>query len=173
MKRTPVTLSRPKKTFEHTGRGGVWWPDRRAISPPENLTIDVLIPALNEEESLPMVLSEIPANWVRRVVVVDNGSEDRTAVLARALGAVVVFEPQRGYGAACLAGLSLAPFVRRAARGACRLASLAVRGVVKFARVVRLLGVRPSGFRAAVILFDCEANGLRRSRLCELLVHDE
>ena len=98
-------MSRAKKSFEHTGRGGVWWPDRRQIAAPESVTIDVVIPALNEEQSLPMVLAEIPDRWVRRVVVVDNGSTDRTAEIARSLGAVVVAEPQRGYGAACLAGL--------------------------------------------------------------------
>lgn len=98
-------MSRPKKTLEHTGKGGVWWPDRRELPAPDALTIDVLIPALNEEESLPLVLAEIPAPWVRRVIVVDNGSTDRTAAIAKSLGAVVVPEPQRGYGSACLAGL--------------------------------------------------------------------
>lgn len=98
-------MSRPKKPFEYTGRGGVWWPNRRDLAVPTATTIDVLIPALNEERSLPLVLAEIPADWVRRVVVVDNGSTDRTATLARSLGATVVAEPQRGYGAACLAGL--------------------------------------------------------------------
>lgn len=98
-------MSRPKKTFEHSGRGGVWWPDRRELATPDNVVIDIVIPALNEEESLPMVMAEIPMRWVRQVVVVDNGSQDRTAAVARALGAVVVTEQQRGYGAACLAGL--------------------------------------------------------------------
>lgn len=65
----------------------------------------VLIPALDEEEALPHVLAEIPAGFVERVVVVDNGSRDRTAEVARAAGALVVSEPRRGYGQACLAGL--------------------------------------------------------------------
>jgi glycosyltransferase involved in cell wall biosynthesis len=64
----------------------------------------VIIPALNEEESLPRVLADLPP--VARVIVVDNGSSDRTAEVAAAAGACVVQEAQRGYGAACLRGLS-------------------------------------------------------------------
>ncbi|MEM7811452.1 MAG: glycosyltransferase family 2 protein [Planctomycetota bacterium] len=67
--------------------------------------VAVVIPALNEEEALPRVLADLPP--VGLVVVVDNGSTDRTADVARAGGAVVVGEPERGYGAACLAGLAL------------------------------------------------------------------
>lgn len=69
-------------------------------------TIAVVIPALNEEQSLPLVLADIPRDFVREVVVGDNGSTDNTAAVARALGAIVVPAPQRGYGAACLAGLT-------------------------------------------------------------------
>lgn len=65
-------------------------------------TVDVVIPALNEERALPKVLEEIPRSSVRRVVVADNGSTDRTAAVARQAGAEVVHEPERGYGAACL-----------------------------------------------------------------------
>jgi len=71
-----------------------------------DLVIDVVIPALNEERALPHVLAEIPAQ-VRRIVVADNGSTDRTAEVARAMGATVVHEAERGYGAACLAALRL------------------------------------------------------------------
>ena len=71
---------------------------------PDSETIDVVIPALNEEESLPHVLADLPA--VRHVYVVDNGSTDRTAMVAREQGAIVVSEPKRGYGAACLCGLT-------------------------------------------------------------------
>ncbi|MFW5967134.1 MAG: glycosyltransferase family 2 protein [Persicimonas sp.] len=67
--------------------------------------MDVIIPALNEEKSIGLVLRDLPDEWVRRVVVVDNGSTDRTATVAREHGATVVAELQRGYGAACLAGL--------------------------------------------------------------------
>ncbi|MBI3863079.1 MAG: glycosyltransferase family 2 protein [Planctomycetia bacterium] len=64
----------------------------------------VVIPALNEEASLPLVLRDLPT--VGQVIVVDNGSTDRTAGVAAAAGAAVVTEPQRGYGAACLTGLA-------------------------------------------------------------------
>jgi hypothetical protein len=67
--------------------------------------VAVLIPALDEEEALPGVLDALP-EAVDRVVVVDNGSEDRTVEVARAGGAEVVREARRGYGAACLAGLA-------------------------------------------------------------------
>lgn len=70
------------------------------------MKIDVVIPALNEEAALPTVLSAIPRPPVRRVVVADNGSTDRTAQVARANGAEVVREDERGYGAACLKALA-------------------------------------------------------------------
>ena len=52
------------------------------------------------------MLAQLPRAGVRTVVVVDNGSRDGTAAVARAAGATVVHEPRRGYGAACLAGLA-------------------------------------------------------------------
>ena len=67
--------------------------------------IDVVIPALDEERSLGRVLEDIPRDRVRQVVVADNGSTDGTARIARSLGALVVEEPHRGYGSACLAGI--------------------------------------------------------------------
>jgi glycosyltransferase involved in cell wall biosynthesis len=67
---------------------------------------DAIIPALDEEQALPGVLAELSAQAVRRVVVVDNGSRDRTREVARAAGAHVVDEPHRGYGAACLRGIA-------------------------------------------------------------------
>ena len=70
------------------------------------LLIDVVIPALNEEAALPRVLEEIPKPPVRRVVVADNGSTDRTAEVAAKHGAEVVYESERGYGAACLKALA-------------------------------------------------------------------
>lgn len=66
--------------------------------------VAVIIPALDEEASLPGVLADLPP--VGQVVVVDNGSTDRTAEVARAAGATVVVEPRRGYGSAVLAGLA-------------------------------------------------------------------
>ncbi len=66
--------------------------------------IAVIIPVLNEEQSLPLVINSLPG--VGRLVVVDNGSTDRSALIAEQLGAEVVYEPHRGYGAACLEGLN-------------------------------------------------------------------
>lgn len=69
-------------------------------------SVDVVLPCLDEAEALPWVLSRVPAGW--RAVVVDNGSTDDTAAVARAGGATVVAEPQRGFGAAARAGLRAA-----------------------------------------------------------------
>lgn len=70
--------------------------------------ITVLIPALNEEETLPLLLEAIPG-VVDHIIVVDNGSTDNTATVAQAGGATVVSEPVRGYGQACLTGLANLP----------------------------------------------------------------
>jgi len=67
--------------------------------------VTVVIPALNEEAAIGGVVREIPRGLVDEVIVVDNGSADRTAEIAAAAGARVVSEPIRGYGAACLAGV--------------------------------------------------------------------
>jgi hypothetical protein len=69
--------------------------------------IVVVIPALDEEAAIGAVIREIPS-VVHEVIVVDNGSRDRTADAARAAGATVVSEPRRGYGHACLAGIAAA-----------------------------------------------------------------
>lgn len=66
--------------------------------------IDVIIPAYNEEKSIPKVLAEIP-NIVRHIVVANNNSSDRTGEVAKAAGAEVVFEGQKGYGKACLTAM--------------------------------------------------------------------
>lgn len=66
----------------------------------------VVIPAHNEEASLPLVLQAIPGDWVDEVIVCDNGSTDETAAVACAGGARVVYEPRMGYGRACLAALA-------------------------------------------------------------------
>ncbi|MEM9592674.1 MAG: glycosyltransferase family 2 protein [Acidobacteriota bacterium] len=68
-------------------------------------TIDTVSPAFNEEKSLPLVLADIPRPPVRRIVVADNNSTDRSAEVAREGGATVVPAPTPGYGSACLAGL--------------------------------------------------------------------
>lgn len=67
---------------------------------------DVILPALDEEAALPWVLERLPEGY--RAIVVDNGSTDRTAEVAAELGATVVHEARRGFGAACWAGLGAA-----------------------------------------------------------------
>ena len=67
------------------------------------MRIDVILPCLNEAEALPWVLSRMPAGF--HPVVADNGSTDASASIAVAHGATVVRVPQRGFGAACHAGL--------------------------------------------------------------------
>lgn len=67
------------------------------------VTVDVVLPVLDEVDALPWVLSRMPAGF--RPVVADNGSTDGSGDVARSLGAEVVMEPQRGFGAACHAGL--------------------------------------------------------------------
>jgi glycosyltransferase involved in cell wall biosynthesis len=68
--------------------------------------IEVILPVLDEAAAIPGVLAAMPAGF--EPLVVDNGSRDESAVVARRLGARVVSEPQRGFGAACFAGLSAA-----------------------------------------------------------------
>jgi glycosyltransferase involved in cell wall biosynthesis len=65
----------------------------------------IIIPARNEESPLPGVIAEIPPGAVDMVIVVDNGSTDDTAGVARRSGAVVIQEPRAGYGHACAAGI--------------------------------------------------------------------
>ncbi len=67
---------------------------------------DVVLPVLDEREALPWVLERMPAGY--SPIVVDNGSTDGSGDLAEQLGARVVREPQRGFGAACWAGLTAA-----------------------------------------------------------------
>jgi len=67
--------------------------------------IDVIIPAYNEEESIALVLNDIPKDFVREVIVCNNTSTDQTADVARQAGATVVDQPQKGYGSACLKGI--------------------------------------------------------------------
>lgn len=67
--------------------------------------MDVVIPALDEARSIGLVLTDLPADVVRSVVVADNGSTDGTPEVAASHGAIVVHEPRRGYGSACLAAL--------------------------------------------------------------------
>ncbi|HEU5227885.1 MAG TPA: glycosyltransferase family 2 protein [Ktedonobacteraceae bacterium] len=71
-------------------------------------TIAIVIPALNEEEALGHLLKEIPSDFARWVIVVDNGSLDATALVASQAGAIVVHEHVRGYGRACWSGFKVA-----------------------------------------------------------------
>lgn len=80
-----------------------------AEAPPVPCSAAIIIPALNEEEALPLVLQEIPRELADCVIVVDNGSRDGTADAARAGGALVVREEQRGYGRAVQRGLANLP----------------------------------------------------------------
>jgi glycosyltransferase involved in cell wall biosynthesis len=76
------------------------------VEPRPFAQVDVVLPCLDEVAALPLVLAGLPPGW--RAIVVDNGSTDGSAELARRLGATVVTEPRRGFGAACAAGLSAA-----------------------------------------------------------------
>lgn len=68
--------------------------------------VDVIIPAFNEESSIGLVLSDLPWDLVREVVVCNNGSTDRTAEVAARQGATVLHAPRKGYGSACLEGIA-------------------------------------------------------------------
>jgi len=72
------------------------------------MRVSLIIPALNEAECLGLLLAEVPANLIYQVIVVDNGSTDHTADVARSGGAHVISEPRRGYGYACAAGTAAA-----------------------------------------------------------------
>ena len=69
----------------------------------------LIIPALDEEPAIGQTLDRVPRDLYREIIVADNGSHDRTAEIARAHGATVVSEPERGYGAACLRAISALP----------------------------------------------------------------
>jgi glycosyltransferase involved in cell wall biosynthesis len=67
--------------------------------------VKIIIPALNEAESVGKVITSIP-KWVDEIIVVDNGSTDKTFDVAKEHGANVVKEPRRGYGQACQTGMA-------------------------------------------------------------------
>lgn len=90
----PASVTKPGSTTHGQRRGNEC----------ELAGVAVIIPVLNEEASLPLVLNDLPA--VGQVFVVDNGSTDRSARVAINHGATVVKEVRRGYGAACLAGIA-------------------------------------------------------------------
>ncbi|MGR3178596.1 MAG: glycosyltransferase family 2 protein [Candidatus Anammoxibacter sp.] len=72
----------------------------------KNHKISVIIPAYNEEESIGLVIGDIPKQLVDQIIVVNNGSDDRTVINAESAGAYVVNEPTKGYGQACLKGIA-------------------------------------------------------------------
>ncbi|MDX6431673.1 MAG: hypothetical protein QOE54_4039 [Streptosporangiaceae bacterium] len=86
-------------------RRGTGITERSSLSVTD-MFVDVVLPCLDEAEALPWILGRIPSGF--RPIVVDNGSVDGSARIARSLGAVVVQEPRRGFGAACQRGLSVA-----------------------------------------------------------------
>lgn len=81
------------------------WYQRRLVYKSQRIT--VIIPCLNEEQGIEKVLHRMPS-FVDQVIVVDNGSTDRTADVAMSLGAEVIREPVRGYGRAYKKGFSRA-----------------------------------------------------------------
>ena len=70
------------------------------------MSIFVIIPALNEAAAIGSVLDALPKSEIKTIIVIDNGSTDGTATVAAAHGALVLHEPVRGYGRACLYGLA-------------------------------------------------------------------
>jgi len=73
-----------------------------------SVRVSVIIPTHNEAQSIGRVLSDLPANIVTEVLVVDSNSSDGTSEIASKMGARVLREPRRGYGRACLTGLAAA-----------------------------------------------------------------
>jgi len=70
--------------------------------------VAAVIPVLDEEGAIASVLAAMPRGWIDQVIVVDGGSRDRTVAEARAAGAIVLVEQQRGYGRACAKGAAAA-----------------------------------------------------------------
>lgn len=119
----------------------------------------VILPARNEEIPLPGVLAEIPAEAIDLLVVVDNGSTDRTAEVAQRAGAVVVTEPRAGYGFACAAGVRVA-----AEQDAEVLVFLDADGSFDPAQMPDLLAPIKSG-RADLVLGSRRAGGMERGAM--------
>jgi glycosyltransferase involved in cell wall biosynthesis len=69
------------------------------------LTIDVIIPAYNEQDAIGKVIDELPGEYIRNIIVCNNNSKDKTTEVAEAHGAIVLLEKKKGYGYACLKGI--------------------------------------------------------------------
>jgi glycosyltransferase involved in cell wall biosynthesis len=69
------------------------------------LIIDIIIPAFNEENAVGHVIKDIPKQRIRHIIVVNNNSSDSTSQVAISAGAIVIDEPRKGYGFACLKGM--------------------------------------------------------------------
>ncbi|UDL93104.1 glycosyltransferase family 2 protein [Lichenihabitans sp. PAMC28606] len=74
----------------------------------DSAVVSIIIPCLNEEQAIGPLVASLWAAGLDEVIVVDGGSTDRTAEIARTKGATVVLEPRRGYGRACAAGAQAA-----------------------------------------------------------------
>ena len=72
------------------------------------MRVSVIIPTHNEAEAIERVLADLPSDLTTEVIVVDSNSNDGTPEIAAKMGALVVQEPRRGYGQACLTGLATA-----------------------------------------------------------------
>jgi glycosyltransferase involved in cell wall biosynthesis len=119
----------------------------------------VIIPSRDEEIPLPGVLAEIPAGLVDAVIVVNNGSTDRTAQVAREAGALVVDEPRAGYGYACMAGIH-----KSAEHNAQVLVFLDADGSFEPAQIRDLIAPINSG-RADLVLGSRPAGGIERGAM--------
>ncbi len=69
------------------------------------MIIRTIIPVFNEEKSIGKVIKALPSSLIKEIIVVDNGSTDQTSTIAQNAGATVLYQPQKGYGAACLKGI--------------------------------------------------------------------
>ncbi|MGH9356796.1 MAG: glycosyltransferase family 2 protein [Terriglobia bacterium] len=86
--------------------GGV---EQHPAAPIPPIRFAAIVPALNEADSLGVLLAQTELGRLEEIIVVDNGSSDATAAVALAGGAHVVHEPSRGYGRACQAGIAALP----------------------------------------------------------------
>ena len=82
--------------------------DYNFIMQMNQVQISIIIPTLNEAESIAAVLEAIPGNVAAEILVVDGGSKDGTVAIAKSAGATVINEPRGGYGQACATGLAAA-----------------------------------------------------------------